>query len=459
MSSKSIVSAAFVLAASTFGASDAFASAPGTYGFFSRATSMGGAVAGDAPDPSACFYNPAALVSAPGLGLSVGYTYSDNRLRINGKDNNVADVHGLNGGIVAPGKIGRLPFAFGIATYMPDDGLSRIRALRQETPRWELYNDRPTILFLAAQIAIRPLPWLEIGGGVAFLAATRGRFGIRGEANVLRPFDSQLEHEVDADLTSIRYPILGARFKLGNLGFLGLTYRGETKLDLALEANLAGIVDFAGVNVPLTYALATRTIDAFQPQQVVLGFSFQAIKNLRANFDLGWVNWSAYESPTAQTTAHLDATLPPGVNIELPEDPKPINVVPPAFEDRFVPRLGLEYLLGFGSERKVSGRDERVKAIEIPLRVGYVYERTPVPEQIGRTNFVDTDRHTVSLGTGVVLNAPGSILPGSLRLDAHAAISVLPERIMYKSNAADFVGDYRADGTMLTGGATLTASF
>ncbi|HRI66175.1 MAG TPA: asparagine synthase C-terminal domain-containing protein, partial [Polyangium sp.] len=52
-----------------------------------------------------------------------------------------------------------------------------------------------------------------------------------------------------------------------------------------------------------------------------------------------------------------------------------------------------------------------------------------------------------------------AILPGSLRLDAHAAISVLPERITYKANPADFIGDYRADGTMVVGGATVTASF
>ncbi|HRI69508.1 MAG TPA: hypothetical protein PK156_34995, partial [Polyangium sp.] len=369
----------FVLAALgavsiTAGTGEAWASAPGTYGFFSRSAALGGAVAADAPDPSACFYNPAALVSAPGLGLSVGYMYADNRLRINGKDNDVVDVHGLTAGIVAPGHIGRLPFAFGIATYLPDDGLSRIRALRQETPRWELYNDRPTILFLTAQVAIRPLPWLEIGGGVAFLAATRGRFGIRGKADAIHIFDSQLEHEVDADLTSIRYPIAGVRFKLGSLGYLGVAYRGETKLNLALQADLAGSINFAGVDVPLTYALATRTIDAFQPQQVVAGFSFQMIKRLHANLDVGWVDWSAYESPTAQTTAHLEATPPPEFNIELPEDPKAVDVLAPAFRDRFVPRIGIEYVFGFGSERKVSGRDESAKAFEVPLRVGYAYE-------------------------------------------------------------------------------------
>ncbi|HVK65307.1 MAG TPA: hypothetical protein VM694_12575, partial [Polyangium sp.] len=170
------LAAAWLLAAP-----EARASAPGTYGMGSRTGALAGAVTADAADFSGCFYNPAGLVSAPGLELSVGYLYADNRLRINGKDNDVADVHGLMAGIVAPGKILSLPFAFGIATYIPDNGLSRIRALRQETPRWELYNDRPTILFLSVHLAVRPLPWLELGGGLAFLAATRGRFGIRGE--------------------------------------------------------------------------------------------------------------------------------------------------------------------------------------------------------------------------------------------------------------------------------------
>jgi hypothetical protein len=119
----------------------------------------------------------------------------------------------------------------------------------------------------------------------------------------------------------------------------------------------------------------------------------------------------------------------------------------------------VEYTLGFGTERKVSGRDEPAKAFEVPLRVGYSYEASPVPPQTGRTNFVDADRHTFSLGAGVVMNAPFAVLQGALRVDAHAAISVLPERITYKANAADFVGDYRADGTMITGGATVTASF
>src|SRR5689334_20792946 len=97
LSSSLSVAAAVALLVVT---SDAHASAPGTYGFGSRASSLGGAVTADAADFSGCFYNPASLVSAQGLELSLGYLYADNRLSINGKDNDVVDVHGLQAGIV-----------------------------------------------------------------------------------------------------------------------------------------------------------------------------------------------------------------------------------------------------------------------------------------------------------------------------------------------------------------------
>jgi long-chain fatty acid transport protein len=453
--------AGFALALSVvFAPALALAHEPDSYGLGSRSSAMGGAVAGDVRDFSAGYYNPAGLVDAPGTELTIGYVGAQNRLALDGQDSNVPDVHGLVGGLVAPGTIFGVPFAFGVAVHLPDTGLSRIRARKQDVPRWELYDDRSAILFLATNLAVRPVPWLELGGGVAFLAATRGRFEISGTADVLSPYQSKLRHEVDADLTSIRYPQLGARVKLDGFGALGLVYRGQTKLSLALDARLQGAVDFAGIDVPLLYELEARTVAAFLPQQVVLGASFQRVENLHVNVDLVWVNWAAYESPTAQTNAHLEASPPPGTPVTLPKDPKPTVIVPLEFQNRLVPRVGAEYVLPVaGRLRAVHGEAKPHRLVEIPLRVGYVYERSPVPPQSGLTNFVDTDRHTFSAGFGVILNAPARELPGSLHLDAHVAASILPERVMDKANAADFVGDYRASGSMLTLGATLSAVF
>lgn len=452
--------AATGLAAGLLAPSPARAHEPDAYGFGSRGAAMAGAVAADATDASATYYNPAALVGAHGLGLSIGYVHVDNRLAIDDVDTDVDSVHGVVAGIVAPGEVAGIPFAFGIATFLPDDGLSRIKALRQEVPRWELYDTRSTILFLALNLAVRPVKFLEIGGGVAFLSATRGSFGIRGKADVLSPHDSQLEHEVDADLTSVRYPQAGLRVLLGSWGAVGLVYRGETKLDLSLSAHLDGSVNFAGIDVPLLYDLETRTFAAFLPQQAVLGVSFQKIEHLHVNADVTFVDWASYESPTAKTKAHLEARPPPIARVHLPQDPKPTRAIPPSFESRFVPRLGVEYTLPIGgSPRRRDERDAEHRLVEVPLRAGYAFERSPVPPQTGLTNFVDADRHILSAGTGVAVYAPIAELPCAIRLDGHIQYSVLPERATKKTNPADFAGDYRAGGSMVGVGGTLSLEF
>jgi long-chain fatty acid transport protein len=461
------VTTSIALGIALFSAANAHANEPDTYGLGSRSSALAGAVTADARDFSATYYNPACLVaesrekgSSPSLSLSLGYSHIYNRLRINDADNHISDAHGISGGLVARGTVLGVPVAFGLGTFLPDDGLSRIKALRQETPRWALYDERATILFLSADLAISPLPWLSVGGGVAFLAATRGAFQIRGTANVLSPYDSQLEHEVNADLTSVRYPHLGLRAKVGDLGFVGLSYRGETKLKLSIDAHLGGIVDFSGIQVPLQYTLESRTLDEFLPQQIALGVSFRKVRDLTVNLDVVWVNWAAYESPTAQTKAHLAIVPPPGAPITLPGDPKPTVVVDPSFHNRIVPRIGIEGIVPLaGAPRRVQGRTDERRLLELALRAGYAFEASPVPDQIGITNFVDADRHIVTAGLGFALNAPTSILPGTLHLDFHSYAAMLPERTTHKDNPADFIGDYRASGSMLGLGAMLTTDF
>ncbi|MBW2526170.1 MAG: outer membrane protein transport protein, partial [Deltaproteobacteria bacterium] len=435
-------------------------SVPDSYGFGSRATAMAGANTADAADFSAAYYNPAGLVEAPGVEVSAGYTYWSQQLTIDDRDNQVAPVHGLVGGVVAPGELFGIPFAFGVATHLPDNGVSFIYARRQEVPRWELYDTRAQLLYLSANLAIGLFDVIEIGGGIAYLSATRASFGIRGRADILSPYESQLQHEVDGDLTAVRFPQLGARVRIPDWGAIGVTYRGQSQLDLELDAHLEGIVEFAGIDVPLLYELEAKTIASFTPHQLAVGLSFQRVEGLHVNFDLTWLNWSAYVSPTAKLAALLEVQPPPGTPVELPDEPAPTVIVPPEFEDRFVPRFGVEYRIGLAGElRSVHGHEEPRPLLELPVRAGYVYEQSPVPDQTGPTNYVDADRHTVSAGLGVTLNAPAEELGGSLYLDVHGALSVLPERTTLKASPADFVGDYRAEGTMYGIGSTLGVVF
>jgi long-chain fatty acid transport protein len=431
-----------------------------TYGLGSRSTALGGAVAADATDFSGNYYNPAALVGARGPSLSVGYVYAWNHLSTDGQDNGVANVHGIVGGLALPGTFFGVPFAFGVGLYLPDAGLSRVKALQQQTPRWALYDERASIIYIAANLAVRPVSWLELGGGVAFLAATKGTFAISGTLKLLDTYNSQLRHEVDADLAAVRYPQVGARFAIPGFGYLATVYRGQTAINLQLAAHLQGNVTFGSETAfPLVYNLATQVADAFLPQQIVLGASFKRISRLTVNADLTFVNWAAYESPTAVTISNLSLNAPPGL-VTLPPNPKPVSIVLPHFSNRFVPRVGVEYVVPVaGPWRHVPDDPIERRTLEIPLRAGYVYEQSPVPPQTGLTNFVDADRHTVSLGAGLTVNAPGSVLLGSVTLDLHGQLSILPERDTMKTNPADFVGDYRSSGWMLGIGSTLTAVF
>lgn len=420
-----------------------------TYGFGSRSTAMGGAVSASARDFSANYYNPSGLALARGTDLSVGYVRVDHHLSMNGVDSRADPVHGIVGGIVAPGSFGTLPFAFGIATLLNDERLSRARSTRQDEPRWVMYDNRPQLLYLSANVAIRPFSWLSVGGGMTYLAATQGSFNITGTAVLpagdRTQYDSQLRHEVDANLTAVRYPEFGITVRPTKELDLAAVYRGQAKIKLDIGAELRGDVDATLLKVPARYTLTSTTVSAFIPRQVVLGGNWHPSKELDVGLDVTWVNWAAWESPVSRSQTVLDVNVPQG--FELPPNPKPTQVQDPAFENRLVPRIGAEYRLPL------------MRDLELPVRAGYFFEHSPVPPQTGVTNYVDADRHVVSAGAGLKWSDPGRVLPGNLRFDAHAQLSLLPTRVTLKDNPADTTGDYRARGTILNLGATLSLGF
>lgn len=421
-----------------------------SFGLGSRSTSLGGAVSASVSDFSACYYNPSGLAFAPGTELAVGYMAVAHQLSINGHDSQIDPVRGLVGGIVAPGAILDVPFAFGIATHLSDDRISRARTIRQDEPRWVLYDNRSQLLYLSADLAIRPVKWLSFGGGVTFLAATRGAFSVRGTAVLPlaggSQYDSQLRHEVDADLTAVRYGQFGVTIKPDDDWSFALVHRMSAQISLEIGADLRGTVDASLLRVPATYLLDSRTTNAYLPARWVLGTSRKLGEHFSVELDLEYVRWSGYQSPVSRSTTVIDVDVPGGL-VEIPPSPKPSKVIDPGFSDTLVPRVGAEYRLEVGQKW------------ELPVRAGYAYERSPVPDQTGITNLVDADRHVLALGIGVAWKKPGAALPGTLRLDTHAQYSWLPERITQKPNPADFVGDYRAGGHIVNLGATLGVDF
>lgn len=424
------------------------------YGLGARSASLAGAVSADVGDTSAVYYNPAGLSRLRGLRVDLGYFWAAPRLDLNGRDAQVAPSHGLVGGIATPGRLFGLPFAVGVAIHLPDDRLSQIRAIPQSEARWELYGVRLQRLYLAAMLSISPVRWLRLGGGVAFMASTRGRVDIDGVISVTNQGETALRHTVDVDLSSVRYAQFGAQVDLGRGVTAALAWRQQFGLDLTIDLALQGrivagpVSDPNSIVVPGSYTLSSRTLSAWQPEQWVLGGAWVINPRWRVMADVTWARWSSYENPASALRTSLDVTVPPELagSLRVPALPPTAPREAARFHDTLVPRVGAEFTAPVGRHAA-------------HVRAGYAWDPSPVPDQPGLTSFIDSDRHLVTLGAGATLRGLGSVFDGALHVDVYAAAQILPTRDFAKASPVDPVGDIRAGGVVLSGGVTVGAQF
>ncbi|MCA9524349.1 MAG: outer membrane protein transport protein [Myxococcales bacterium] len=406
------------------------------FGFGARAQGMASAVTAVVNDSTANFYNPAGLAMTDALTIDVGYFFNRLDLRFNGRGQGVDNNSGIQAGILIPGRFGPVRWAFGIAVFLPDRRLSRVRALPQFQPRWVLYDNRTQRIFLTTNIAIRPLKWLSIGGGVTFLTNTSGGVNIAGRIAFPNPTPSQLLTEVDVSLGTLRYPSVGIVVHPIPQLYIGVAYRGEVKLKLDLRATVNGfLTDTAGfkTKIPGSFRLDSVNANLFSPHQVAFGVGWRPIPRLLWTVDVTWLNWSRYPASTADVEVSLnvaglgDGLLPPKV-----------TVLPPRFHDIVTVRTGLEY------ELRVN------RYIDLLFRAGYAYEPTPAPVQNGDTNYVDNEKHQITLGLGIDINNFSTIMTKPMSFDIAFQLYQLVSRDHRKVDPTDIVGDYRSSGRMYT---------
>lgn len=426
------------------------ATPPDTIGFGSRSTALAGAVGADVEDWTANYYNPAGLVRDTALRLGGGYVASRQEHEINGVDSRLEPIRGTSLGFAAPAQLAGIRFAFGLGLHLNDQRLSRTRSAVLTRPRWELYDTRPHRVWLTANFALRPVDWLLIGAGITFNSPSELRLDIRGTGDLIRPeVNSRLEHQFAGDLRSIRYPIAGVQILPHEQVSIGATYRGEYQLENLIVAEVDAAFTGFGDPVPAYFLLEAETISTFGPQQLDISVAWQPNERLRIGFDLTWVDWSEYESPIADQTILLELEVPPALRdtIMVPDSIEVPPRDPLGLKDRFVPRVGVEYLT------------IETEALELRVRGGYFYERSPFPEQRGSTSFVDNDRHAFTVGAGLVLDGLRPTLPGWLRFDAHFGFAFLPERVHEKDSLVHPVGDFTASGHQLSGGLDVELAF
>ena len=353
-----------------------------TRGFGTRAISMGGAFTAVADDVSALYYNPAGLAQIndhhfyfeyllvlPRVYLQRGSGSKEIMLDKETKAPMLAFILDLSKPLKLPRKL-----VFGWAGYFPDNFKS-VAKFRYGTdhfdPYYPLYGDshEEQSLGIWAGGGFEVFPWLMIGGGISF--AFHAKRGWADVAFTLRLEPVKEQGRITLDVTTEIFPLVGILLKPTPRLRFGFTWRryGQVMLGEGGRLDLKGNLSLGpDLKIPIPLAIPIPAYTHYRPTQYAFGASYQFLDELLLAVDLTYYDWRPYQDNVIRT----------------PEPP---------MKEIIVPRVGMEYSL----------------QKELALRMGYSFQKSPLPQQRSgyHTNFLDNDVHALSFGFGYLWQIMG----------------------------------------------------
>ena len=343
-----------------------------------KAMGMGFAFTAQADDPSAIYFNPAGLTQLKGQNVMIGLTYvRENGAEFNGttpvdnftaqksetqKDLNFYIPNAYYTRTTSSG------FAYGIGVFAPF-------GLGQE------YENRNTSIF-RNQITEIDLKTVVVNPTIAFpindmLSVGMGIDFMWGQAKLAKtPWSPALggnlyNLDLKGDGTTWGYNF-GVLVKLMENLRVGASYRSPFRLeikegDVSLN-NISPALQASGILGGLTSTKGSATIN--MPATFALGVAY-TVGRLTVEADGDWTFWSSYKS--------LPITI---------KDPRPPVLVSSNaqknWEDVVALRVGAEYRV----------------TDPLALRVGFVYDPTPVPAATMGPELPDATRINYMVGAG-----------------------------------------------------------
>jgi long-chain fatty acid transport protein len=382
-----------------------------------RAMGMAGAFTAVADAPSAIHFNPAGLATLEGLQLEGGVTMIAPQSRYTGTEPKL----GLEATVSAPRDLHWVPnlhaswrlhervavglgltFPYGLGARWP----TTVQVGGGERPWWgrDLVQEiNLQTMYLTPTVAVQLHPRILVGAGASV---------VKGAVTLRRAlvFSDALEDDVDVKLSGDGWSVAataGLLVKvLPELLNVGVSFRSGASFTFGGQA--AFTRGGSGAAVPAS--LRTRLIDGpveaplQTPHVWSLGVALFPLRSLTVAASAELTGWSSYDQLEIRFTEHEELST---------SEPK-------EWKDTLTARIGAEY--------RVLPR--------LPLRVGFIFDQSPVPATTIGPELPDGDRFEVTVGAGYELG---------LGLSVDLAYQYLTTAEISTADSAPLRGTYRAD--------------
>ncbi|MBZ0271048.1 outer membrane protein transport protein [bacterium] len=387
-----------------------------SYGYNARGIAMGGAAAAQSKDFGVAYYNPAGGVLLRHPALGVGFLKTGNWLEtMYADDAPLLSTEGIIAGVVLPFPFGGVledRIAFGFAGLLPRGTFLDLDVPSADEAQYVLLRNSGKQATLSPSLSVRLHDSIAIGGGAQLFSNTLGSTTAVVDAN------GNTEAYTGQEVSTSFAPSYGVMLRPGELApalrpvSLGFVYREAffTKYRIPVSS-------FIGTT-PIR--LVFNATSLYTPRQWTGGIAFNSdAYGVVWEFDVSYNEWRKFPDPSLFVDAQFVVPL---INVEF-LDGKEID---PNFHDTITLRTGGE--LNIFTHKYVG----------MLMQTGYFYDPSPVPAQTGVTNFLDSDRHVVSLGAGWEwYRLPDYDFGGPFTLQLTGQLHYLRPRVFHKNTNVD----------------------
>jgi long-chain fatty acid transport protein len=371
-----------------------------TWGFGSRAVSLGGAFTAIADDYSAAYYNPAGLAQESRNYVTLDYMYTSPKIKVEDNEGNDLVTRTPNGSVMTNpteyrgssrglnlsipliglginvNDVVNMPIKvqFGMAISMPEhsDTMYRIYSYPVDQPHFIRYGDNIDRIHAAIGLGVECIKdLLYVGLGAQTMLYGDGMIYVDGlnttEANGEAVAEVKQSNLLKMDpLAGIMVTPLDKKLKIG------FSFRDKEQVEIDPLPTLITVINSPfQANIGIVMGLWAF----YTPREYSLGASYD-FDFLLVSAEANLQKWSDYDIMPEEKVNELTKAGFAGM---------------PDFKDTINYRLGVEWKINKNTN----------------ATFGYCHQPTPVPDQSGViSNYIDMDKDIFSLGGRYTFNVP-----------------------------------------------------